>query len=168
MNCVWITQAHMKTWQNISAFWRCLPHPSSDVSSSSYDLSLLLGLRRVSTFQDVWLPSFCMTHSGLNRAGFHRLIYLSAGSLGSATTWKGFVSVAMLDELCHRSWALGFKILKPGPMSLSLSVPPSDQDVEASAPSPAPCPLVCHRASCSDNNRLNWNGKQAPGKCFTL
>lgn len=61
---------------DISAFWLPLPHPSSDVSTSFYDFSLLSGLRRVSTFQDMWLPSYCMTCGGLNRAGFHRLIYL--------------------------------------------------------------------------------------------
>lgn len=50
--------------------------------------------------------------SGLNESGPHRLI-------GSGTTEScslAGVDVVLLEEVCHRRWALEFQKLKPVPM----------------------------------------------------
>ena len=53
---------------------------------------------------------------GLNKNVPHRL--MESGTIKKS----GFVGVgvALLEEVCHWEWALGFQMLKPGPVSLSL------------------------------------------------
>lgn len=76
-----------------------------------------------------------------------------ACSLASITTSQGLRRVALLEYACYWGWALGFPMLKSGPVSLFflLSV---KSDVEVSVPL-ARCLSVCHYAPCHALNGLN-------------
>lgn len=54
--------------------------------------------------------------------GFYKLIYLNAWFLVSGTVWEGFGGVALLEEGCHRRWALRFQILTSFSVSSLCSV----------------------------------------------
>jgi len=62
------------------------------------------------------------------------------------------VGVALLEEVRHWKWALGFQ--KPKPVSVSLFLLPVDLYVELSI-SPAPCLPAGHHTPRHDDNGLN-------------
>ena len=85
-----------------------------------------------------------MSCGGLNENGQHRPI--ENGIIGG---------VALLEEVCHRGWALRFKKLKPDPVAHSLFLLPLDPDVGLSDTSLAPSLPACHHASHYDANGLH-------------
>ena len=67
------------------------------------------------------------------------------GSLNKNVTLLGGVA-------CFWGWALGFQMLKSGPVSLFLL--PANPEVEVSAIFPAPYLPAYYHASCHDDNGL--------------
>lgn len=56
----------------------------------------------------------------LNENDPHGLMYLIAWLPVGGAVWEGLGEVALLAEVCHWGWALGFKRLVPCPVSLCL------------------------------------------------
>ena len=89
---------------------------------------------------------------GLNKNGSHRLT--GSGTIRKCVLVR--VGVALLEEVYHWQWTLGFQKLKPGIVhSAILFLLSANPDVELSATSPVPCLPVCSYASHHDENELN-------------
>lgn len=74
--------------------------------------------------------------------------------MGSRNTSEGLGGVALLDDVCHWGWALGFQKLKLGPVALSFLLP-GNLGLELSATSAALCLYLCYHASNHDDNGLS-------------
>jgi len=104
------------------------------------------------------------THCGGGLAGMASVVSES-GIMSKGYKWPWWIGVALLEEMCHQEWALGFQSPNQTQRhSLSLWLP--DPDVEFSANSSARLPARCH-VSHHDDNELSLSVcKPNLIKCF--